>query len=62
MPVVTNCSSDMVVYSADRVTTISWTEPTFDNLGSGNVQVPETYRPGKQSFIPVLLETNKWVQ
>lgn len=47
MPSVTSCPSDMYYYSADRVTTITWTEPSFNNLGSGgNIQAPEVYRPG----------------
>lgn len=48
MPGVSGCPSDIIVYSEDRVTSITWTEPTFSNLGSlGSTQYPETYRPGR---------------
>jgi len=57
MPEVTNCPSDIYVLSENRVTTITWSEPSFTNLGSGSTQVPLLYRPGKEHLITSTRQT-----
>ncbi|KAL4239882.1 Calcium ion binding [Mactra antiquata] len=45
LPRITNCPDDIHVYSAERTKKITWTEPTFSNIGGGGV-IPPTMSPG----------------
>lgn len=46
LPEVMNCPEDIITYSADRITTVTWTPPTFNNIGANGYVMEPTHQPG----------------